>query len=79
MSRTSIPKGESPTTYLTRNMWRSNLDRARVLCALYHGRWPTLESVINDALDIGLAQLTKDSRKANFNNRKKAATSGKGK
>lgn len=60
--RTPTPRHEIRVQYQTRNLWRSLLDRMRVVAAMRPEVYPTLESVLNHALDRGLRDIEADEK-----------------
>ena len=59
MLRTPKPPEEKSCQYQTRNLWRSSLDRMRVIAAMRPEQFPTVEHVLNVALVEGLAIVEK--------------------
>ena len=57
MLRTPKPPNERVCQYQTRNLWRSNLDRMRVIAAMRPEGFPTVEHVLNVALAQGLTAV----------------------
>jgi len=56
MLRTPKPPEEKSCQYQTRNLWRSSLDRMRVIAAMRPEQFPTVEHVLNVALVEGRVQ-----------------------
>lgn len=55
--KTHVPLGEHVTVYSSRNFWKSNLDRARLVVAQHPEAFPTIETLVNTAIACGLHMI----------------------